>query len=152
MITDEQAKKLEENQGFQWVGVKAVVVAEGKILLGTRMDENDHGLFELPGGKLEVGESIQDAFKREVLEETGLIIDQDSVANPLEVLEFNNRIIFLIGQVTVSDQSGLLAQTEEMADVRFYSKEEVSGILDENKSRPVFKNILTRFVEGGFDG
>lgn len=42
---------------------------EGKVLLQKRQDRNVWGF---PGGALELGESVEEALKREVLEETGL--------------------------------------------------------------------------------
>src|SRR5690242_8223747 len=75
MITDEQAKELAKDQVYQWVAAKAVVIKDGKILLGKRLDETDYGLFELPGGKIERGETIEEAFKREILEETGIEVE-----------------------------------------------------------------------------
>ena len=53
-------------------GVGVFVLQEGgTILLEKR---SDCGLWGLPGGKIEPGESIRQAAEREVLEETGLLI------------------------------------------------------------------------------
>jgi ADP-ribose pyrophosphatase YjhB (NUDIX family) len=45
---------------------------EGHILLQRR---SDNGLWGLPGGSVEIGESVRDAIIREVREETGLTVD-----------------------------------------------------------------------------
>jgi mutator protein MutT len=50
----------------------AVVFDEGRILLVRRANPPDAGRWGFPGGKIEAGETIQDAAVRELLEETGV--------------------------------------------------------------------------------
>jgi 8-oxo-dGTP diphosphatase len=61
------------------VGVGAVVVRDGKALIVKRAHEPRKGEWSLPGGLLELGESLQDAAQREIKEETGL----DVVVGPI---------------------------------------------------------------------
>jgi 8-oxo-dGTP diphosphatase len=68
------------------VGVGAVVVEEGRVLLVRRGREPLKGQWSLPGGLLEVGESLTAGVAREVLEETGLIVE------PVELVELLDRI------------------------------------------------------------
>ncbi len=56
------------------VGVGIFVKRAGKILVGERKRALGAGTWALPGGHLEGGESFEECCKREVLEETGLII------------------------------------------------------------------------------
>lgn len=57
------------------VGVGAVVVRDGRALVVKRAHEPRKGEWSLPGGLLELGESLHDAVRREIKEETGLDID-----------------------------------------------------------------------------
>jgi 8-oxo-dGTP diphosphatase len=57
------------------VGVGVFVERNGKILVGKRKGSHGAGTWALPGGHLEPGESFETCCKREVLEETGLIIN-----------------------------------------------------------------------------
>ncbi|SRR6266498_1207070 len=57
------------------VSVAAAVVNEVGQLLAVR--RRDNGRWEPPGGVLELGETIQEGLVREVLEETGLVIEPD---------------------------------------------------------------------------
>ena len=54
------------------VGVGAVVVRDGRALIIRRAHEPRKGEWSLPGGHLDLGESLIDAVRREVKEETGL--------------------------------------------------------------------------------
>jgi 8-oxo-dGTP pyrophosphatase MutT (NUDIX family) len=60
---------------YQWarVGVKGLIFREGRVLLLHRRDDLDllPGLWDLPGGGVEEGESPEEALVREVREETG---------------------------------------------------------------------------------
>lgn len=56
------------------VGVGAVVVDEGRIVLVRRRFEPLAGRWSLPGGALEVGETLETGVAREILEETGLAV------------------------------------------------------------------------------
>lgn len=68
------------------VGVGAVVVDYGRVLLVRRGTEPLKGQWSLPGGMLELGESLTAGVVREVLEETGLLVE------PVELVELLDRI------------------------------------------------------------
>jgi 8-oxo-dGTP diphosphatase len=57
------------------VGVGAVIVRDGKALIVRRAHEPRKGEWSLPGGMLDLGESLTDAVRREVKEETGLDVE-----------------------------------------------------------------------------
>ena len=57
------------------VGVGAVIVRDGRALIVRRAHEPRKGEWSLPGGMLHLGESLADAVRREVREETGLEIE-----------------------------------------------------------------------------
>ncbi|CAM3038904.1 nucleotide triphosphate diphosphatase NUDT15 [Vibrio neptunius] len=57
------------------VGVAAVILREGRVLLGERIGSHGAHTWATPGGHLELGESIEECAKRETLEETGLSVD-----------------------------------------------------------------------------
>jgi 8-oxo-dGTP diphosphatase len=57
------------------VGVGAVVVYDSRVLLVKRGQAPLQGEWSIPGGKLELGETVRQALCREVLEETGLTVE-----------------------------------------------------------------------------
>ena len=56
------------------VGVGAVIVDNGQVVLVRRRYEPLKGHWSLPGGMVEVGETLEAALGREMLEETGLVV------------------------------------------------------------------------------
>jgi ADP-ribose pyrophosphatase YjhB (NUDIX family) len=67
------------------IGVGAVVFdAQGRVLLVRRGSEPGKGRWSIPGGLVEVGETLENAVRREVAEETGIEVE---VAARIEVVE-----------------------------------------------------------------
>ena len=57
------------------VGIGVMVIKDGKVLLGKRKGSHGAGEYAFPGGHLEYMESFENCAKREVIEETGMKID-----------------------------------------------------------------------------
>jgi 8-oxo-dGTP diphosphatase len=66
------------------VGVGAVIVDRGNVLLVRRAHPPLQGEWSLPGGAVEVGETMIDALVREVREETSLIVDVGALVDVIE--------------------------------------------------------------------
>ncbi len=62
------------------VGVGAVIIRDGKILLVKRANEPNRGRWSVPGGLVRSGERLKDALKREIREELGVDITVGDVA------------------------------------------------------------------------
>jgi 8-oxo-dGTP diphosphatase len=69
------------------LGIGALIFEGGRILMAQRGKAPLMGQWSLPGGLVETGESLENAVRREVLEETGLEV------KPLGVLEIFERIM-----------------------------------------------------------
>ena len=67
-----------------YVGVGAVIVRDGEVLLVKRRHEPLRGRWSLPGGAIEVGETLDACLTRELREETGLEVQ---VGPLVEVLD-----------------------------------------------------------------
>ena len=69
------------------LGVGAIILNRERILLVERGKQPLKGYWSLPGGVLEIGETLEEGIRREVLEETGLMVE------PLGVVEIFERIM-----------------------------------------------------------
>ena len=65
-------------------GVGAVIVDQGRVLLVKRGHAPLKGEWSLPGGAVELGETLEAAVAREVLEETGLVVDVGPVVEVID--------------------------------------------------------------------
>jgi 8-oxo-dGTP diphosphatase len=81
------------------VGVGGVVIQNGRALLIKRGSEPLLGQWSIPGGTLELGESLQQGVARELLEETGLEVEV------LEMIEAFDRIFLDPAAAKVEDRS-----------------------------------------------
>jgi 8-oxo-dGTP diphosphatase len=61
-----------------------VIVRDGRVLLVRRRTEPLKGEWTLPGGMVELGETLREAVKRECAEETGLIVEPGAVVEIFE--------------------------------------------------------------------
>ena len=61
------------------IGVGAVIVSGGRVLLVRRDTEPLRGEWSVPGGMLELGEKLREGVRREAMEETGLDVEPGEV-------------------------------------------------------------------------
>ena len=73
-----------EYAGHPMVGVGGIVLNEGKVLLVRRGQQPGYGKWSIPGGMVELGETLTEAIRREVLEECGIEIELTDVIAVLE--------------------------------------------------------------------
>lgn len=66
------------------VGVGAIIICHGKILLQKRERAPDEGKWSIPGGLVELGENLGRAVIREVKEETGLKVEKPELIDVVE--------------------------------------------------------------------
>jgi mutator protein MutT len=109
------------------VGVGAVVVERGRVLLVRRGTEPMKGRWSLPGGLLELGESLTEGVVREVREETGLVVE------PVELIELLDRIYregervryhYVIADYLCRVLGGELRAASDAAEVRWVERAE----------------------------
>jgi 8-oxo-dGTP diphosphatase len=107
------------------VSVAAAVVApDGRMLVVRR---RDNGQWEPPGGVLELEETIEDGLRREVLEETGLLVEPVALTGVYKNMA--RHIVALVFRATVVE--GVPRPTDETTDIRWMTPDEVREQLDE---------------------
>ncbi len=114
------------------VGVCVIIEnEEGKILLEKR---HDNGLFCLPGGAIELHETILEGLRREIMEETGLPLSDPKLFMVLsgdkEVFHYPNGDVthyvdFIFYDKIESRNNPIRPQDRESDSIRFYSRDEL---------------------------
>ncbi|OKJ17024.1 NUDIX domain-containing protein [Kitasatospora sp. CB01950] len=114
------------------VAASAVVTdGEGRILLQRR---TDNGLYALPGGTMDLGESLPGAAVREVREETGLDVEITGLVgtytDPRHVISYSDGEVRQQFNVcfTARITGGTLRISDESTDLRFVAPEDIGDL------------------------
>jgi 8-oxo-dGTP diphosphatase len=106
-----------------YVGVGAVIVDEGKVLIVKRRYEPLAGQWSLPGGAVEVGETLEASIAREMLEETGLEVEVGPVIEVFDRItrdeEGKVRYHFVLVDYLCWPIGGALQPASDVADAAF---------------------------------
>jgi 8-oxo-dGTP diphosphatase len=109
------------------VGVGAIVFdAEGRVLLIERGKPPSAGLWSVPGGKLELHETLAQAVAREVHEETGLVVEVGTLACVLERITGDDHFVILDYFARVI--GGALAAGSDARAARFVDPAELAAL------------------------
>ncbi len=114
------------------VGVGGVIVEGSRILLVKRAKAPSAGLWAIPGGGLELGETVPEAVRREVREETGLEIDTGEVATVVDVIERSDdgrvRFQYVLIDLFARVVGGQLHVASDISDARWVSAAELDDL------------------------
>jgi ADP-ribose pyrophosphatase len=128
-------------------GVGAVVIREGKILLVKRATPPKIGLWAIPGGLIELGESLQAAAEREILEETGLKIRAREPVHTFDVIQKDERgavrYHYILVDLAADYIEGEPAPGDDVSEARWLSA-------DELRELPVSPHTLELLKKLGF--
>ena len=69
------------------LAASAAVFRDGKVLLGSRRNAPGAGVFSLPGGLVEPGETLEQAALRELMEETGVVAEIVAYNDHVEAIQ-----------------------------------------------------------------
>ena len=113
------------------VGVGAVIVNQGKIVLERRGSEPSKGKWTIPGGLVELGESLENAVIRETKEETCLDVENPCLIDVVDNvdLDVNGKVKYhyVIIDYLVHIRGGTLKASSDAADLRLVPFEEVEN-------------------------
>jgi len=111
------------------VGVGGIIFKEDTVLLVKRDQEPGKGEWSLPGGMVEVGETLEEALIREITEEVGIEIRIGGLARLLDriIRDESQRVQyhFVIVDYWAEMVSGRPRPASDVSDVRFVSPDEL---------------------------
>jgi ADP-ribose pyrophosphatase YjhB (NUDIX family) len=115
-----------------FLAVSAAIMRDGKVLTVRRARKPALGLYTMPGGVVEIGETLHEAVMREVREETGLEIWPVALAGHREAIQRDAQgkveRHFIILCFAARWRSGAIVLNDELDDARWLRPEELSGL------------------------
>jgi mutator protein MutT len=130
------------------VGVGAVIVRDGRVLLVRRGQAPLLGEWSLPGGVLECGETLREATVREAREETGLIVKTGELLGVYErvILSEDGRVRYhyVLIDFLCRAVAGDLKAGSDAADVRWLDSDELDSLKLPQDTAEVIRKGLNR--------
>ena len=115
-----------------FLAVSAAIVRDGQVLVVRRARPPANGLFSLPGGVVEAGETLHEAVKREVMEETSIAIEPVALAGFRETIsrDGDDRIErhFVILPFAARWIAGEPRLNDELSEARWVRPSELEGL------------------------
>jgi ADP-ribose pyrophosphatase len=142
-------KKKNDYPGHPRVAVGAVVFKDDCVLLVRRGQPPGEDLWAIPGGNVEIGETLQEAAEREILEETGV---QIRASKPIYTFEFIDRdaagkvrFHYVIVDLAADYVQGEPSPGDDAVEARWVSAREIHNL---KVSTTTFKLLKARFGFG----
>jgi ADP-ribose pyrophosphatase YjhB (NUDIX family) len=115
-----------------YLAASAAIVRDGKVLVVRRARAPASGLFTLPGGVVEIGETLAEAVAREVREETGMAIEPVALAGFREAIvrDADSRVErhFIILCFASRWRAGEPVLNEELSEAHWLDPAELAGL------------------------
>ena len=129
------------------VGVGAVILQDGKVVLVKRRFEPLAGQWSLPGGRLELGETLEAGLAREMLEETGLVVHVGPVVDVFDRIlldpERRVRYHYVLIDYLCRPTSGALMHGSDVADAELVDPADLARFRLTPKATSVIEKALT---------
>lgn len=114
------------------VGVGALVIHQEKVLLVKRGVAPNESLWAVPGGSLELGETLKECAERETLEETGVIVRAGKPIYTFDLIEKDDkgdiRFHFVIIDLWAEYKSGEPFGQDDALEARWVGKEDIKSL------------------------
>jgi 8-oxo-dGTP diphosphatase len=134
------------------IGVGAVIVDGGRVLLVRRDTEPLRGEWSVPGGMLELGEKLRDGVRREVLEETGLAVEPGEVLDVFDSIFTDNEgrteYHYVLIDYLCRLVSGEATPGTDVSEVRWASENELPALGLRDLTAQVIRKAIARATAG----
>jgi mutator protein MutT len=130
------------------VGVGAVIVHNGRVLVVRRATEPLKGEWSVPGGMLELGEKLKDGIVREVHEETGLLVEPTEVLDVFDSIfadpDGRTRYHYVLIDYLCRVVSGEALAATDVSEVRWVLASELDALKMREVTATVIRKGLAR--------
>ena len=148
-MKNRQTKQRNDYPGNPRVAVGAVVFKDECVLLVRRGQPPAEDLWAIPGGSVEIGETLQEAAEREILEETGIQIRASKPIYTFDVIDRDAggkvRFHYVIVDLAADYVRGEPSPGDDAIEARWVSATEINGFA---VSSATLKLLKTRFGFG----
>jgi ADP-ribose pyrophosphatase len=131
------------------VAVGAVVFKDERVLLVRRGQPPSEDLWAIPGGRVEIGETLQEAAEREIYEETGITIRAREPVFTFDAIDRDStgaiRFHYVIVDLTADYVTGHPKAGDDAAEARWVTAQEVDAL---KVSPPTLKLLKGKFGFG----
>lgn len=128
------------------VAVGAIVIKDGRVLLVKRSQPPSEGLWAIPGGRVELGETLKQAAEREIIEETGLTIRAGDPVYTFDVIERDEagrvQFHYVIVDLMADYLSGELNPGDDASEARWVTPEELGKLLISQSTREALEEVI----------
>ncbi|MGZ4831282.1 MAG: NUDIX hydrolase [Terriglobales bacterium] len=130
------------------VGVGAVIVSQGRVVIVQRSAEPLKGQWSIPGGALEIGETLRQCAAREALEETGLQVEAVDVLDVLDSIyadpDGRTRYHYVLIDFFCRVLGGELKVGSDAAQSRWITRDELANFNITETAQKVIMKALDR--------
>jgi len=142
---------MENNSGRQYpqlpqVAVGAIVIKDNRVLLVKRGKAPSNGQWAIPGGRVELGETLQEAAERELLEETNIEISAGEPAYCFDVIVRDDKdqvqYHYVIIDLKADYVSGEVQRGDDAVEAAWIAPEEIGSLPVNQTTRHVLRGVV----------
>lgn len=126
------------------VAVSAIIFDQDRILMIKRAKDPGKGMWSIPGGRLELGETLYEAGNREVREECSIEIEIERLLDVRDMIlkDDDGRIFydFVIVYLIARHKSGEIKADFESMDIGWFKRDEITGL----DMHPMLRDVLVK--------
>lgn len=127
--------------------VGGLIEKDGKFLLVQENKEKCRGKWNIPAGRLNDNETIFEGAKREILEESGCIVEPNGILQIANKVSINKTFISIIFSTKLLVDE-IKFDLKEILDVKWFSYEEILAMKEELRSPDLIIDVIEKYIKG----